>query len=610
MDDIDYEKIGLIAGIEIHQQLDTKKLFCRCPSMIRDDKSHMVVKRWLRASAGETGGIDQAAKAEMQKQKYYLYEAYEDTTCLVELDEEPPHPMNRDALDVVLQVCGLLRSDVVDTIQIMRKVVVDGSNTSGFQRTALVGLDGNIEVDGLKVKIPTICIEEDAAKIVEQADGYSRYNLSKLGIPLIELCTDPDMRTPDQVRDVAAYLGMVLRSTGHVKRGIGTIRQDVNVSVKDGARIEIKGAQDLKLIPKWVENEARRQLALLAIRDILPSDLDIKKEFIDISQLFAGCDSKIIKSCFDNKGIILAMKLPLFAGLIGKELIPNRRLGTEFSDYAKMAAGVGGIFHSDELPKYGISEDHVNNIKDALQCQDNDAFVLVASSKDRSELALDVVYKRAMACKDGVPMEVRKPLPDGNTSYMRPMPGAERMYPETDCRIVIPDMSLVKLPKLLVERKEEIKSAFGLTDDLTNAIFKNQLEAIFFKITERCRNIKPSYICEVLLSLESDVKRKHNLDISDIDEKHYEEILLKIDAGKIPKEALIDIFAEIKKTGTYNESKYAAFSEEDLKEKIKVIISKNKGAPFNALIGKVMAELRGKADGKLIAELTKKYSGG
>jgi len=279
---LDYEAIGLVSGIEIHQQIDSHKLFCMCPSSIRDDPPHRIVKRMLRASAGERGEVDKAAKAEMDKHKQYIYEAYDDTTCLVELDEEPPGRMNLDALSVVLQISRLLNANVVDSVQVMRKTVVDGSNTSGFQRTALVAMEGWINVSGKRINIPTVCIEEDAAKIVEQGKDYTRYNLSKLGIPLVEICTGPDMRSPQQVQEVASYLGMVLRSTGRVKRGIGTIRQDINVSVRGGARIEIKGAQELRLIPLWVENEARRQIGLIEIMQILPKSIEIKEDFKDL----------------------------------------------------------------------------------------------------------------------------------------------------------------------------------------------------------------------------------------------------------------------------------------------------------------------------------------
>ena len=271
MEKLDYKKIGLVSGIEIHQQLQGKKLFCDCPTEIREDKHDLEVKRKLKAVVGETGKIDAAAAQQSAKQKYNIYQAYVDTTCLVELDEEPPHLMNEGALNLSLQMCKFLNCTLVDEVQVMRKTVVDGSNTSGFQRTSLVGMNGELELsDGKKISVPALCIEEDAAKIVKRNSDYDVYNLSRLGIPLIEIATGPDLNTPLEVKECAEKIGMFLRSTKpalgeSVKRGIGTIRQDVNVSVKGGARVEIKGAQDLKMIPLLVDNEALRQLKLIEI---------------------------------------------------------------------------------------------------------------------------------------------------------------------------------------------------------------------------------------------------------------------------------------------------------------------------------------------------------
>ena len=262
MEKIDYEKVGFKCGIEIHQQLDTHKLFCECPSIIIDEKPDFTVKRYLRAAAGETGEVDIAAKHEMEKGKYYLYYCYDKNTCLVELDEEPPHLINKEALEIALIIARLLNAKIVDEIQVMRKTVVDGSNTTGFQRTALIARDGYIETPKGVVRIPIICLEEDAAKIVERTRDYDVYNLSRLGIPLIEIGTDASIKDPEHAKEVASKLGMILRST-RVKRGLGTIRQDVNLSIKGGARIEIKGFQDLKAMPRIIEKEVRRQLELI-----------------------------------------------------------------------------------------------------------------------------------------------------------------------------------------------------------------------------------------------------------------------------------------------------------------------------------------------------------
>ena len=263
---IDYEKIGLKCGLEIHQQLDTKKLFCNCISLLRQDEPDFEVKRNLHVVAGESGEVDTAASYEVSLNKDFIYQGY-DTTCLVELDESPPRKINQEALRIALQISILLNAKIFSATQIMRKTVVDGSNTSGFQRTVLVAKDGFVETSYGKVRIESVCLEEDSARIISKEDGKSVYRLDRLGIPLIEIATAPDIKTPSQAKEVALYLGNILRSF-KVKRGIGTIRQDVNVSIKNGKRVEIKGVQNPELIKKSVELEVKRQQSFLKNKKI------------------------------------------------------------------------------------------------------------------------------------------------------------------------------------------------------------------------------------------------------------------------------------------------------------------------------------------------------
>src|SRR3989338_6455224 len=270
------EKTELKSGLEIHQQLDVGKLFCNCPSILRQDAPDFVIKRKLHAVAGESGEIYKAAAFEAAKEKEFVYEAYNDTTCLVELDEEPPHAINQDALKIALQISLLLNCEIIPVTQIMRKTVIDGSNTSGFQRTLLIARNGYIETPEGRVGIQSIALEEDAARIIRQEGNAVVYRLDRLGIPLIEIATFPDIKTPQQAREAALHLGEILRAC-KVKRGIGTIRQDVNMSIKGGERIEIKGVQEPALIEKTIINETERQKILvkegksrLEVRKALP----------------------------------------------------------------------------------------------------------------------------------------------------------------------------------------------------------------------------------------------------------------------------------------------------------------------------------------------------
>jgi Glu-tRNA(Gln) amidotransferase subunit E-like FAD-binding protein len=283
VDKIDYEKLGFKAGLEIHQQLDTKKLFCNCPSVLRQDEPDFKIKRRLHAVAGESGEVDVAAKHEAEKNKEFIYEGY-DSTCLVELDEMPPYEINKEALQIALQIAVMLNARILPITQIMRKTVIDGSNTSGFQRTTLIAHDGWVITKSGRVGVQSICLEEDAARIIEKKEGQNIFRLDRLGIPLIEIATAPDIRDAEQVKEVALFLGKILRSC-KVRRGIGTIRQDINLSIRKGERIEIKGFQDPAMMEQTVNTEIKRQLDLLSKKEMIKSEVrnalpDGKTEFL------------------------------------------------------------------------------------------------------------------------------------------------------------------------------------------------------------------------------------------------------------------------------------------------------------------------------------------
>ncbi len=261
----DYSKLGFKAGLEIHQQLDTPKLFSGAPSYLRSDKPDYVIKRRLHAVAGETGEIDTAVEYEASLEKELIYEGYRDTISLVELDEEPPRPINEEALDESLKIALLLNCDIYPVSQVMRKTVIDGSNTSGFQRTVLIGHDGFLETSFGKVGIDSVALEEDSARIIRKEKNSAVYRLDRLGIPLVEIATSPDMKNPEQVKETALKIGEILRAC-RVKRGIGTIRQDVNVSIKGHDRVEIKGFQDPKMMVKTIDIEIDRQLQNIKVK--------------------------------------------------------------------------------------------------------------------------------------------------------------------------------------------------------------------------------------------------------------------------------------------------------------------------------------------------------
>jgi len=597
-------------GLEIHQEIDTKKLFCECDSIIHDNTPHYTITRKLRAVVGETGEVDVAAAQEAVKGKKYVYEAYDDNCCLIELDEEPPRSLRNEALLVGIQVAKLLKAKFVDEAQVMRKTVVDGSNTSGFQRTALIAYDGKIDSSLGPIRIPFVYIEEDAARTIKDEGDKATFRLDRLGIPLLEIPTGPDIVSPEHCAEVAEKIGLLLRSTGKVKRGLGTIRQDVNVSIEGGERVEIKGAQDLKLIPKYVELEALRQQNLLEIKKELEKRNvhEVFAQIVEVSRLLINSKSKVIASALSKGGAVLGIKLSCFKGLIGREIQPGRRLGTEFSDRAKMSSGVGGIFHSDELPNYGILPDEVEQIATHLDCGSHDGFVLVADMKNKAERALQAVIVRANDAIRGVPKEVRKPNEDGTTSFMRLMPGAARMYPETDVlpiRITKEMTDSVEIPEL-IEHKTGRYEKLGLGHDLAELVAKSDRAALYDQFVKSFKALKPAYIAELLMTSERTIKRQFNIEIAPADED-FCALFTALEHDEISKESILEILKE-KKAVKEVLHKYRSLSEGELLRELTKIIEANKGMPINALIGKAMAELRGKASGQKIVEFIKKLT--
>lgn len=619
----DIAGLRLTCGLEIHQQLEGRKLFCECPTNIRDDTPDFRITRLLRASAGESGIIDKAAATEMRKNRTFTYQGYIDSTCLVEMDEEPPHDVSREALDSALSLSKLFSMNIADQIRFMRKTVVDGSNTAGFQRTALIAANGRLKtgkgeqnpeksdqgsgysVQGAVVGVKTICLEEDSAKNVTETTGEKTYNLSRLGIPLIEIATAPDIHHPDTVKEVAEHIGMALRSLGTVKRGLGTIRQDVNISIAEGERVEIKGAQDLKTLPTLAKNEMLRQHNMLRIFDELKRrDAHVEKSgtaiyFHELESL-TGSSSKVIRSAYEkNNGGVIAAKLEGFSGTLGLEVQPGRRFGSELSDHAK-TMGVKGLFHSDELPAYGITEDEKQAVFKELSCNpETDAFVLIADEKTVARKALHEALLRAddfSLCKC-----VRQARPDGTTQYMRPMPGAARMYPETDVEPFTVDKDSISVPELLSERIKRLSKKFGLSEEMTKRLLKDGID--IEKLTETYPNVKQSVIVDLYYSLPSQLKKKEGLDIdiSDYDK----ELLTRLNDNLITKESLYEILKQLAQGKKVDYTEFRPLTLDDIKDDVKKIVKENEGAPKGAIIGKVMAKYKGKVDGKELSDYVK-----
>ncbi len=604
---LDYAKLKFKCGIEIHQQLNGKKLFCDSPTQIRDDEPHFTVQRKLRAVIGESGEIDTAAISEMKQNKVYTYQGYTDTTGLVEIDEEPPHVINSDALGAVLQVAKMLRADIVDEVQIMRKTVVDGSNTSGFQRTALVGLDGHIKTEsGQMITIPNIIIEEDACKIVKKDETQTIYNLSRLGIPLIELGTGPDITSPIQAQEVAKHLGMILRSTGKVKRGLGTIRQDLNVSILNGNRVEIKGAQDLGMIPTIIDFEIIRQLQLQELHEKLQKvSMDVQPA--DVTKYLLNTKCGFIAKRISQKKVVYGLKLQGLNGIIGQELQPKKRLGTDFSDFAKIHAGVTGLIHSDEdFAKYEISTDEITSLQKALAVQKDDAFVLVVDTESKAQTACYSVLNRIdLFVREVIPKEVRKANPDGTSSYMRPMPSSARMYPETDTIPIIVQSENIELPELIDDKIKRFSTEYNLSLDLASDIVKGDLSDLFEICVLKFPSLQASFIAESVNSIPKILKRKYSIEYMPTQDE-FIEVFTLVSESKIANSSLIDIFVKSQqdqKPVLEVAEGFLVLDKKEVEQIVNSVLEEHKNAPMGLIMGKIMAQTKGRADGKFVKDL-------
>lgn len=620
------EEYEMMCGIEIHQQLDTKKLFCSCDSHLCEDGQGAVYRR-LRPTTSEMGEVDRAALAQFQRHMGYRYQCCEGTSCLVELDEEPPHDVNADAMQIALTFSEMLEADIIDEIHFMRKIVVDGSNTSGFQRTALIATDGKVKVGDRDISILSVCLEEDAARKVETKGDEILYRLDRLGIPLIEVATGPDMRTPEEVMEVAYRLGTLLRATRRVKRGIGTIRQDLNISIPGGARIELKGVGDLKMIPDYVRNEVNRQRMLIRVKGILNErgTTPVPFEPVDVTEVFSTCESKVIRGALDDKGKVIAVRLPGFAGVMNGDN-KTLRLGSEMAQRAR-TKGVKGIFHSDELPNYGIEQSYVDDLRSFLgMTGENDAFVICAAREKKATDALEAAVIRANEALEGVPEETRDPLPDGTTKYSRPLPGAARMYPETDVPpTTITDERIQAVRDNMPEFPEQIEKRlvdqYGINQQQARQIVRQSNDELFERIAQD-RAMAP-VAATMFLNAYSEMEHD-GIDTHVFTDDAVLGLFAMLKDGRFAKEALPSILREmatgssaedaVKKLGVeaVDAGEAAVIIEGIVNERADFVREKGMGA-IGGLMGPVMGALRGKIDGKqanqLLTEAIKKILG-
>ena len=654
---LDPVSLGFMCGLEIHQQLDTAKLHSRMPSKLYEYKSEDIPVEWprstrrLRASRGEGGETDVAARFEQRRNRKFEY-VQPPNAGLIELDECPPRNHEPEAVDVVLTMAALMDAKPIPNLQTMRKTVVDGSNTSGFQRTTIVATDGKIETNSAQVGIDVISLEEDSARKLDTKKSESGetvvYNLDRLGVPLVEVATAPDVRSPEHAKETALALGRLLRDTRRVRRGLGSIRQDLNVSIACGDRVEIKGCQDLDWIPRIIRLEMARQLHFYRLANELRSEAElpplpadreldskpvenrvklatsnrIPLDIHELSGLFSDCESEMVSSSIEDGSSVLGIALPGFSGRLGKKTsIENGaqlpRLGRELASAAKMA-GVPGIFHSDELPSYGIGPAEVESVRSEMALSEGDAFVLCVAPRWQGELALEAVVHRARMAFHRIPQEVRNVVirkgkpEDGTTTALRPLPGGARMYPETDIPVlaISPDRwsSICEnLPLTVRERKERL-NVLDLSSNQVEALLNGEIDDLLFHGIEGPLELPPKAWASALL--ESGTEKPNALAASvhlregGLLTRDGAETLLA-ESVEAPTEELVSWMSSESESRGFLPADTSSIEEAVdavIRERSDFIEERGMGA-VGPLMGMVMQKLGGSADGKAVSKI-------
>lgn len=619
MSQVQIDKIGLKVGLEIHQQLAAvSKLFCNCAA-IESNSYPIKFTRRLRIAKSELGELDPSALFESSKEKTILYHGNPQSSCLVEQDEEPPHDLNRNAKETALIIASALGSNIFNEIHVMRKLVIDGSNTSGFQRTMLVGIGGKITVDGKNIGVQSICLEEDAAKLLGDLNDVREYSLDRLGIPLVEIALEPVTGKPEEIKNIALALGRLLRASKKVERGLGSIRQDVNISIEGGGIIEVKGVQKLDQLEKVIEYEAKRQHGLAIIAEKLgkleTERIAKERDTKDVTQIFRNCKSKTIQKALAEGSVVKAIRVKNFSGMFGFEPYPGIRLGKQLGELVRFF-GLGGIFHSDELPNYGIEENEIAQVKKILELQPKDGFLILAGESKKLDVVIDAIIKRIEDAKAGIPAETRAATSTGETVYLRPRPGASRMYPETDIPPVIVNKSEFEeakknVPKSWEDSLLDLQKQYELNSQLALQIFDSEYLDLFETICKDKR-ISPNFAASVLCGTITNLERR-GLDSNLLKSADISEAFKFLAEGKIAKESLEIIFEgimngkassiadAIQKNAitAIDDSELNNILDELVKSNIKMIEQQGLRS-VGPLMGLAMKTLRGKVDGQLI----------
>ncbi len=617
MTETDYESIGFKSGLEIHQQLLTsKKLFCRCPSGQYSEKFDAEILRHMRPTLSELGEYDGTALMEFKTKKDIIYRINRDTVCTYEMDDTPPFEINQEALEIAIEISLMYNLNIVDEVHIARKQYLDGSIPTGFQRTAIVGVDGWIPYKNRKIKIIQLSIEEDACREVSDIGHLRTYLTDRLGMPLIETVTAPDMRTPQEVADVAQICRRLVRSTGKVRTGIGAAREDVNVSVDGGTRIEIKGVPKIVNIPILTYNEAMRQYNLLKLRKELHNRgitaETFKSKIENITKILRRTHFQPIQNAINNEMIVYGVLLKGFKGLLRWQTQTGTYFSREISDRVRVIAcltTLPNIIHSDSASE-SISASEWQEIKKQLGGTDDDTIVIVWGNNADAVTGSQEIVIRAKEATIGVPSETRQALRDGTNGFERILPGPNRMYPDTDLppkKITEEQLNRIRslLPKSIWENEEWYKT-LRIPDDVIIPLASSPYSKLFEKLVKNYK-INPTFAAIALIQYPKRLK-KMGLDTNKLNHVTFEKIFNAYHDGKITREGVVVTLVNSIKNGqieflekcTRNDV-IVAIKESQMK--ISKIPIRNSDKVNHILMGMVMNRLRGRIDGSEVMKI-------
>jgi len=606
----DYAKVGFKSGLEIHQQLLTeKKLFCRCPAGKYSSEYHAEILRHMRPTLSELGEYDGTALMEFKTKKDIIYRINRSTVCTYEMDDTPPFQINEQALDIAIEVGMLLNSSVVDEIHIARKQYLDGSIPTGFQRTAIVSVGGFIPYKDRNINIIQMSIEEDSCREFSDIGHQRIYLADRLGMPLIETVTEPEMRTPQEVAEVNDLLRRLVRSTGKVRTGIGAGREDVNVSVTGGTRIEIKGVSKITTIPLLTYNEAMRQWNLLKLREELHrrgiTEDTFSAKVDDVTKILRKTRYQPIYNAIYEGKLVYCVTLRNFKNLLRWQTQTDTYFSKEISDRVRVIAcltTLPNIIHSDYQGET-ISSAEGKALRKAIGATEDDTIVLVWGNKQDATTGAKEIIIRAKEATIGVPSETRQALHDGTNGFERILPGPQRMYPDTDLppkKVTTEKLEQIRsnLPKQIWVREKEYRE-LNLPEHYVRTLAFSKYANVFERIIKEL-NIKPMLAATVIVDYPKKLKKK-GFDISSIKEEYFYNILKAYSEKRIVRDAIIIALQRAIKNHEYNDVILPKkVSEEQLKEMKNQIIDvtkqveiKNQEKKRDIYLSKIMHTFRG-----------------